>query len=268
MKLIINNFLVRSKQSWKEILIWGIIIWIITTYMLTPLFALILSKYGHKPSIILVVQKTKNFDFFRDSSWKIEFESYLIYNLHPIGDHSLMVINATQVNFKEISPLLAGPSTSPFKICSNCTVYSFNLKNVGNKRAQEIYLDTRSSIRPNILISNPKITQSNCGGIFGNKGCTFTLKNVDIDEWVYFELEAPPSSSITISSCYSNKIYECEIRIVNVFAQEVPNKVNALKIEDKMVLFPTLQNYSAGIYYLDYENLMWIKVGGFDTYES
>ena len=139
-----------------------------------------------------------------------------------------------------------------FPICDGCAVHSFSIKNNGNKKANKIILDIKSPIAPKLIYDSPKMTQKDCGGLYGSAGCYIVIENLNEKEEISFALYAKDASNIFITSCIADKKYRCDFKFYNILAQTMDAGNMGLMMNDKKVMFPTLENSEPNrIYYFD-----------------
>jgi hypothetical protein len=251
-KIIINNFFTKTKQNKKEIIIWAVITFIITFflshYFLEPLTSYLDEKFGPKPNILsnVAVYKYANISGYANLQ-----NFYFLYFLDA-NWATLYFMNASDKDVINNYGSIISDTYFDFNKCPECSLYTFILINNGNKKADKVVIDIRSSTTPELVMGSPKMTTEKCRGNFESRGCYIVFENIDKGEEINFALSLKESSNINIISCVVNEKYICEFRFVKFFAQNIDPKKDILGMNGKRVLFPTLDNSKPNtLYYFD-----------------
>ena len=253
MKININHFLIKSKQNKKEIITWGIIIgiivWIITGLILNPLITNFWSNYGPKPSIVsnVIIFKSANIPYSSISPTNMK-NFYFFYYLGKNWS-TLFFMNISEKKTIEGYDMSILPT---FPICPECTLYSFSLKNTGNKRADKVVIDIKSSNALELILEGPKMINKDCGGIYDSAGCYIVFENINEQEEISFALLSREPSNLFISYCVADGKYRCKFNFLNILTQKIEPKEEGLMMNGKKVIFPTLENSEPNkLYYFD-----------------
>lgn len=240
------NFFNKTKQNKKEIIILGILIWMVTALVLNPSINTIWSVYGPKPNIVSNVILYKNANFSECCTHMTDF-----FFLYYLGDNSATMLFLNASDKRNIGNY--GKMISPnFQICDDCSIYSFSLKNSGNMIAEKIVIDIKSSSIPDIIIDNPKMTKKDCGGSFESKGCYVEIESIKQGEEFNFALKLNEDGEIFIANCYANEIYPCEFNFIKVLSQNINPYKDVFEMNGTKVIFPTHSNSEPNIlYYFD-----------------
>lgn len=251
-KVTIINFVKKTKESKKELIVWAFIVFIITHYVFEPLISYIDETFSPKPEILSNIIIFRNANLTGNTN---EINNSIFAYFLGTGWATLYLINASDLANNNSYGTAISPVYFDFRNCTDCSYYSFSLKNNGNKDANRITIDVRSSSTPELIMSSPKITTRNCEGYFGSKGCYMVLENFQRGDETYFVLKTEETSILSIASCQADEKYDCEYRFINILAQSVnPNK-DFLTINGIKVIFPTLSNSEPNtMYYFDPNN--------------
>jgi len=237
----VRNFLVNPADTWKKKLAWVIIGSVIGFFLNLLLNAgkdFLVEKFGEKPYILsnVVISKYANITGFTHMK-----NFYFLYFLDE-NWATLYFLNASdKEKINRYGNVITGIFFD-FNNCPECSYYSFTLKNIGSKKADKIVIDIRSSVTPEIILDSPKMIKKDCGGYFESKGCYIIFENIEKEEEINFVLLTRESSDLFILSCMVDEKYQCEFRFIRVSAQNIDPKRDILIMDDKKVLFPTLEN--------------------------
>ncbi len=191
-KNIFYSFINNSKQSWKEIILWSVITFLITQYVIGPPIDMFLDSIADKPEIKSNVVIFENYKF-EENLFNVENQGILFYKT---GNKQFMFLvdGVTQQNYRDFSDIVSPAS----EICEGCRIVSFYMKNDGKKTAQRVSLDVKSSVIPRKEYSSPSV-DINCGGQLDKKGCFISIDDFNPDENMIFSIFLNDQSDFLIT---------------------------------------------------------------------
>ncbi len=258
-KVIFQQFYIKSKESKKEIIIWGIIISLITTLIIDPSISHLYSVLGPKPSIESNVIIIRNANISHLSVAPTKLENFFFF--YYLGEESstLFFANASDIAKQKDYEMSLLPT---YEICPECLIYSFSLKNVGNKKAEKIVIDIKAQNIPELLSEEPKMTKRACGGLFQSTGCYIIFENVNENEEISFVLLSKQQSEIFVTTCQADDKYPCDFRFFRILSQKIDPKKEVLKMNGKEIRFPTKDTFEPNkVYYFNAQEFTQEKTG-------
>ena len=251
-RILIQNFLIESKQNWKNIIWWLIIGFLITHFALEPSITFIEEKIGPKPNIIANVAIYKNLEWEKNNF----LISSPLFGLWNENYFSLYSLNAKDKILSDWSML----NLQGFPYCLDCKSYNFKITNIGKKTANKIVMDIHSSNFSDITISDPKITHGECGGMY-NK-CRIIFEDILVNDVIDFEIVSKRDDELIISNCSVNDKYSCEIRFIEIMTTSIlfpENKI--MTIGDKVLKYPDKNKFGTNtLFYYNMNENAWIPL--------
>lgn len=231
---------ILKKYVWENQLTMGIIVFFLTESILSPLIA----YYWPKPRILSDVAIYNYADITQTPSVKMK-ELNMLYYL-GYNSSTLLLVNANDFKFLQKNTGVIGQYASfDFNKCQNCSYYSFVLKNNGNSKANKVEINIISTSEPEIpsdVITNSSITIECPRTYYNGYQCIITIENIDINGLVSFPIVFTQPSDITAIHCMVDDKYECQIDYVEILAQNINPKNELFMLDNKRVLFPTIEN--------------------------
>lgn len=290
---VVNKCWTNVKKNKKIVWIILIILTALITIVIDNTIGIPLSDFVHdlwskiigpKPVILLNVAIIKNLNKdavitksgldtkMYDITNQINFnKSYgPLFALTKWGLGTLYLADKSAVmESKKDYPTLITSAALNFTSCPNCVHYILTLKNFGDKTANEIVIDIKTSGNLKMTMDDPKISKKYCGGYFESRGCRLVIEDIAIKDQVNFALEAENESDINITCNVDLKDY-CKVRLIEIYACDIlpVDKINSLKFDGTEVALPTLKNYQPDtLYYWDTNQTKWINTPGRVEYE-
>jgi hypothetical protein len=244
------------KFIWKNQLIMGVIVFLLTEYILSPL----ISYYLPKPNVVSNVAVYKYADITQIPSVKMKNLNLLYY----LGyNSSLFLVNSDDLKFISKNIGIGQYTNFDFNECQNCSYYAFGLKNEGNGKANKVEINIKSTSEPNIpqdsIVNSSKITVECPRTYYSGYECDITIENMDTDGKDAFALVFNEPSDINVISCMADDKYECQPpNFVKILAQNINPTIGGLIMNGNILLFPTLENYKSNtLYYFNPTDSTW-----------
>ncbi|MFZ3168526.1 MAG: hypothetical protein WA130_13000 [Candidatus Methanoperedens sp.] len=269
-QLIIKNFFIKTEQNKREIIFWAIITFIITFllshYLFEPGINYIDDQFSPKPIILSNVLALNNVE---NSNIKVLNENLSEYNATlenvsiylSLGNPSTLIYVLDSEKLKDDYKRIEFV-TFDKKLCTGCTIYNFLVMNKGNKRADKVIIDIKTSSESVVLYDNPKMVRKECGGYLEQKGCYIIIETINEGEEVGFGLFTKELSNLMITSCIVDGKYPCDIRLLRTKITQINTQTDVLFLADEKVDFPIFENLSStnNIYYFNFSQFKFIKV--------